>query len=377
MTEQVFQSSLESDDVRATMNSMKSRTVVARFSENTGMYPLTSLLVGEVLQRVLPASEVVAMGCLRGNHEWHITLASPEAYDCLLATEKITVRTEQGTRSAYLQPLVPRQVFVRVLWAPAWVPPQAIFETLASIAPVEDFERCRVKLGGRAVHNLQYTASLVGVWPEKVPDRVTLQVMGERVPLLFLVRGKPRSCFLCGSLNHSQANCPNPTCRYCKEKGHVVLNCPRKTQPAPQRQDVTPVAVPVTEAAQAPRTEMSQPVPASVENPGTSDKAETVKRKHSGVSSEEPPASSAKRGVQPAEPPAVEPPAPPMAQPPAPLVVQPTAPPASPVIPETPVSADVVTVPESQKDILSETLDMSDAEEFFPTLTIVESGEDS
>ena len=169
MAERVFRSSLESDDIRATVNSLKARTIVASFNENTGMFPLTSTLVGEALQRVLPAEEVIAMGCLRGNHEWHIPLASPETYECLLTKERMTVRTEQGTRSAYLQPLMPREVFVRVLWAPAWVPQQAIYESLASIATVENFERCRVKFEDRAVHNLQFTASLVGVWPEKVP----------------------------------------------------------------------------------------------------------------------------------------------------------------------------------------------------------------
>ena len=111
------------------MSSLNSRTVVARFNQNTGMYPLTSSLVGEVLL----AGEVIAMVCLRG-------LPGPSSCG-----------------SAFVEPLMPQEVAVRVLWAPAWVPPEAIFEMLSSISDVRDFERCRVRLADRAVHNLQYT----------------------------------------------------------------------------------------------------------------------------------------------------------------------------------------------------------------------------
>ena len=219
MTKVVFQSTMDGSEAWEELVSMKERTLVARFSENTGMYRLTSDLVGEALLRVLPACEVVAMGCPHGNHEWHIKLASREAVDVLIAAERITVQTEQGTRNAYFTPLMPREV----LWTPAWVPVEAVHEMLASISEVTQFERSRWRLGEQNFHNLQYTARLQNVFPARIPDRVTL-------PLLLIVRGRPRSCFLCGSLNHTQVNCPKPTCRCCKEQGHVVTNCPKKRQ---------------------------------------------------------------------------------------------------------------------------------------------------
>lgn len=318
--ERVFQSEISSTEVLNQMSNMKDRTVVARFTENTGMYHLTSNLVGDALLQVLPATEVVAMGCLRGNHEWHITLATPEAAEVLLAASRITVTTAQGKRTAYLEPLQPRHVEVRVLWTPAWVPPQAVHEMLASIAVVSQFERCRCRLGEQAVHNLQYTALLHDVWPVKVPDRVTLKVLGERVPLLLLVRGKPRTCFLCGSLNHTQVNCPNPTCRYCKAQGHVVLNCPKKTQQGaekhlqsvqPQEGESTPKETPqapppkppTSADAPPPAESLSQPQATSAGLEPTSqptDKSETTKRKRADPPCEEEPPSTSKRREEPA-----------------------------------------------------------------------------
>ena len=47
-----------------------------KFRKNTDMFYLTPELVGEAAVQVLPETEVVAMGVLRGNHEWHPTLAS-------------------------------------------------------------------------------------------------------------------------------------------------------------------------------------------------------------------------------------------------------------------------------------------------------------
>ena len=329
MTEVVFQSTMDGSDAREELVSLKERTLVARFSDNTGMYRLTNDLVGEALLRVLPACEVVAMGCLRGNHEWHITLASREAVDVLITAGSITVRTEQGTRTAYFTPLMPREVSVRVLWTPAWVPAEAVHEMLASFSEVTHFERCRWRLGEQAVHNLQYTARLCNVFPARIPDRVTLQVLGENVPLLLIVRGKPRSCFLCGSLNHTQVNCPNPTCRYCKEQGHVVTNCPKKrhqyqrtqTPPPPGPVSLRPhgnlIEVLTTDQPQegeTPATTTESPEGAAAtpsqtplvedQTPETAGSMETApppveatKRKHSGSTTEEPPVSSVRREV--------------------------------------------------------------------------------
>ena len=101
MTEVVFQSAIDGTEAREELVSLKERTLVARFTENTGIFRLTPELVGEALLRVLPATDVVAMGCLRGNHEWHFTLVSCEAEAALVAAERITVRAPEGTKTAY------------------------------------------------------------------------------------------------------------------------------------------------------------------------------------------------------------------------------------------------------------------------------------
>ena len=314
MTETYFTSTVEGEEALSLATSIKERTVKIRFgNESTGMFFLTPSLVGEAITQVLPASEILALGCLRGNHEFHCTLANFAAAEVLLGAGSVVVRHGGYTRTGYVEPLVPTRVSLRVLWCPAWVPQTAIYELLCSLASVAEFEEVRARVGERAVHNLQYTAVLKDITPARIPDRVTLEVFGERIPLLLLVKGKPRSCFLCGSCNHTQASCPNPVCRYCKKSGHVVGNCPRKnhpwstpgaaeagaqqhSRPAPPR---TPTAKPPVETAPAPRADAPQ-TEATTKAPVTLAKEpvkETSKRKHAGASVEEPSTSSSKKKV--------------------------------------------------------------------------------
>jgi hypothetical protein len=69
-----------------------------------------------------------------------------------------------------------------------------------------------------------------GVWPEAIPERLTLDVNGDRFPILFLVRGRPRTCFLCECFGHSQGESPSPFCNYCRQEVHRVNECERKKQ---------------------------------------------------------------------------------------------------------------------------------------------------
>ena len=230
-TEKIFTSSIDEADDLQTATSIKERTLKIKFGSGTsGMYFLNSTLVGDALLEVVPAAEIIALGCLRGNHEWHVTLASTAAKDALLEAGAVSTCSLGSTRSGYTEPLIPDRVQVRVLWVPAWVPAKGIYEMLASIGTVSDFEGARERLGDRAVFSLRYTATLSGISPSRVPDRVTLDILGEKVPLLIITKGKPRCCFLCGSVSHTQASCPNPVCRYCNKRGHYVSNCPRKAE---------------------------------------------------------------------------------------------------------------------------------------------------
>ena len=90
-----------------------------------------------------------------------------------------------------------------------------------SVAKVCEFEAIQERVGEMAVFAMRYRVVLMGIWPVCVPDRVTLEVFGEKVPLL-ITKGKPRCCFLCGSCSHMQAACPTPYCRYCKRSRHVA-----------------------------------------------------------------------------------------------------------------------------------------------------------
>ena len=93
MTGTVFQSTMTSSEEREELVSLKEHTLVMKFTENNGMFYLTSELVGEAVLRVLKATDVVALGSLRGNHEWHLTLATREALATMIAAERQYAQT--------------------------------------------------------------------------------------------------------------------------------------------------------------------------------------------------------------------------------------------------------------------------------------------
>ena len=294
MTELQFRSTVDSTEDWRDQRSMRQRTVVLRFGRTgTGMFQIDHVSLGNALLEHVQVQDIVALGCLRGNHEWHVTLARAAAVDRLLEASSLAVEGPRGAvRHADMYHLIPQRVPVRVLWCPAWVPEEAIYEMMESIAPVASFEQCRAKLGEHAVRNLQYSVLLKNVWPSRVPDRVTLEIFGEKVPLLLITRGKPRSCFLCGSCSHTQASCPNPVCRYCNKRGHVVTNCPRKRQqeearraagagaPAPETASET---VPVTAPETAPETVPAAATKTAPEMaPGTSGELTSVNMEQGG-----------------------------------------------------------------------------------------------
>ena len=321
--DETFRSSVYGDEKWKLVCSVKDRTVIARFGTGTqGMFRLTHDLVSRAVLEFLPADEIVALGCLRGNQEWHITCKSLAAAEVLREAGELTVTCAGSRRRGHLNTLVPREVEVRILWCPAWVPQECVLEMLDSIARVQAFEFLREKVGENAVFSLKYRAILTGVWPARVPDRVTLEVFGEKVPLLLITKGKPRCCFLCGSASHTQAACPTPYCRYCNRSGHVVSNCPRKKQQQARREEAgqstasgstespevqqgaasgVETAGPNTESAVQTPVQTAGPSTES-ETPGTTQAMETAppqpeatKRKHPGTTTEEPPVSSVRR----------------------------------------------------------------------------------
>ena len=284
MTEQCFTTSFDSPKDQEDAADIKSRTVVMTFSRALlgGMFPLDSLCVGAALTEVVSVADVTALGSLRGNHEWHVTLATRAAAEALLETGRLRVKGPHGAmREADLRPLVPTEVFIRVLWCPAWIYQDIVYELLASIGEVVEFERSRSRVGEFAIPNLQYTATLKRVTPSQVPDRITLEAFGEKVPILLITKGKPRCCFLCGSCSHTQSSCPNPYCRYCHKRGHVVTNCPRKRQqntgqPRPEQTATTEAAEqPAAQSAAQPAAQpavqpVAQPAVQPAAQPGTS-----------------------------------------------------------------------------------------------------------
>ena len=65
MLEHTFTSTVGGEDHLREASSIKDRTIIARFgSGHNGMFLLNSNMAAEAITQVLPASEIVVLGCL-------------------------------------------------------------------------------------------------------------------------------------------------------------------------------------------------------------------------------------------------------------------------------------------------------------------------
>ena len=107
---------------------------------------------------------------------------------CSTSAASVMVHAHSATRTAAMEPLILTQVDLRFLSCPAWVPKDAVFELLCSIALVVDFVPSCVKVGDRAVHNLQYVANLKDITPAMSPTGLPFKFSGRRYPYCYWSR---------------------------------------------------------------------------------------------------------------------------------------------------------------------------------------------
>jgi hypothetical protein len=98
-----------------------------------------------------------------------------------------------------------------------------------------DWSNETCKYGETTVFKNVIRVHLVDCWAHQVPDRITLSIDGEPIPLLLITQGKPKACLLCGSVAHQQRDCLDKVCRYCHEYGHLVTDCEKTAEKEERR----------------------------------------------------------------------------------------------------------------------------------------------
>lgn len=221
--------------------SIKARTILCTWEHVVGAFRVDHDVMVDVLKDLgVAMSNVQAIGTLNKSYQWHVTLRQlGTQYDRVILEGGIsyTVTDSQNvtsTRRVTFVPLQPRAVAVSILWVPVHVSDMVVRDLMKTIAgsdgQVDQCQRETRIVGGynEVCSTTRFNCRLLGVWPETIPERVTLFVHGERVPVLLLVAGRPRTCFLCGGHGHTQKRCEHPVCRYCHVEGHFVSSCPKK-----------------------------------------------------------------------------------------------------------------------------------------------------
>jgi hypothetical protein len=163
-----------------------------------------------MLRRHINPFDVECMGTLNRNYQWHITLRSGDDAKKLLGVGEDTLLNDETgiARKVRYEGLLAREVSLSVLRVPDHISDGVIRSLVASFAG----EKGRVAYCHRqqfTTEDVTYTttrfaARLQDVWPEAIPKRVTIDVNGEKFPVLILVKGRPCACFLCNEFDHNR-----------------------------------------------------------------------------------------------------------------------------------------------------------------------------
>jgi hypothetical protein len=222
--------------------SLKERTVLCTWDYVPNSEKVNHKVMYAMLGNIIDTRDIQTMGTLNKAFQWHCTLRSADATDRLVAEKRFVFKDVLGVdHPVNFSPLRQHKVRFQVLWVPAHVSNLSIRELLVDIAEpnggrVTMCTRDFLPIGegwDTGCYTTRFSCEIENIWPEKIPDRMTLDVGGERFPILFLVRGRPRACFMCGCFGHSQSECLHPKCKYCREEGHKVVDCKKKGEKGP------------------------------------------------------------------------------------------------------------------------------------------------
>jgi hypothetical protein len=214
----------------AEVMSIKERTVRLTLHYDKDTFVVDDQCIIDALKLIVDTHDIQCLGTLKRRLEFHVTFRTYENVKDLLSIERLTIRRGSKVRYADVSALQPKDVQVRVLWAPCYISDDAIISMLEQLSGgmVTRLIRKTEQMAEFARYDkTEFMVELQNCWPHSFPEHVTMSHLDEKVSLLLLVKGRPQACWMCGGLDHGQRECLHPTCRYCRREGHLLSDCPK------------------------------------------------------------------------------------------------------------------------------------------------------
>ena len=191
---------------RGTPQSLKERTVVVDLPRERSY---TQQEVAEALLRVVDGDDLEALGTVRYNNQWHITLKSRDSAAKLLEVTSLKVGSVTGRISS----LSSTHHRLRVHWAPYYLEQEAVVEGITKELPegaaviANGFEYSTVK-GLEKVKTLVRWVIVKFDGPsEHLPHLVEMEVEQEKIRLLCIAKNRAPLCLKCNNIGHKSFNC--------------------------------------------------------------------------------------------------------------------------------------------------------------------------
>jgi hypothetical protein len=210
--------------------SIKERTVRLTLHYDRDIFVVDDQCIVDALKHIVDTHDIQCMGTLKRRLEYHVTFKTFENVKNLLSVEKIPIKRGNRVRWADVSALQPKEVQVRVLWAPYYLSDDAVICLLEQLSGgmVTRLLRKSEDMAEYARYKkTEFMVELMNCWPHQFPEHVTMSHLGEKISLLLLVKGRPQACWMCWGLDHGQRECLHPTCRYCRREGHLLSDCPK------------------------------------------------------------------------------------------------------------------------------------------------------
>lgn len=211
-----------------TSSSIKDRTVTLVLPRKSPLYTMEEVLCG-IIDRGVNSTYIEAVGQIRTNTTWNVTLTEDGAYRHLLKEGKVIVARNVGTVSR----LGAVNLLGRLHWLPWHVEEADIRKALPPDVKIVSFGYMQNTEGvAEGVYHLTRNVRFEAKSIEDIPFKMTVRSSLDNTTLdcLITVKGRQPRCLKCDQTGHISRECESSFCLNCnKFVDHLTEECKEPT----------------------------------------------------------------------------------------------------------------------------------------------------
>ncbi|ELT98299.1 hypothetical protein CAPTEDRAFT_192899 [Capitella teleta] len=187
----------------------------------------TRIDIAEALSKCCILENIEALGTVKYNNIWELTMKTSQAADRLMQHGTITVKDVAGRMSS----MDATRLKLRIHWAPHWLPSRAVEAVLkrelpgGAVLEGQGVEKSTIKGLGHVATLVRFAIVRYAGNPADLPHLLKIQVEREEMELLVTVQGRKPVCLRCRHVGHIRSHCDTPYCVGCRGYGHEKETC--------------------------------------------------------------------------------------------------------------------------------------------------------